>query len=248
MGLPVLATLIAITGALVGLWLTGARKRARVVVPFSAGVLVGVSLFFILPELVEETGWWKAILLFAAGYLLLFAVNRFAYPVCPTCSHDHDHNACSTVLHGFAAPLVTASAIHSFLDGWSIATAGESIAVSIRLAVPVAIAVHKIPEGVALGAILRAAVPTRLAAFGWCALAQGTTLAGAAVGIGLAPYLGTGWVIYPIGVAGGCFFYLGFHAIHEEWKRRGPVPACMPALTGAAGAAVLQRGFHLLFR
>jgi len=243
----VVATLIGIGGALAGLWLTGAHRRSRVVVPFSAGVLLGVALFFLLPELIADSGWLTSVVLFAAGYLVLFVVNRYAYPVCPTCSHDHDHNACATVLHGFAAPLITASAMHSFLDGWSIATAGESVAAGIRLAVPFAIAIHKVPEGIALGGILRVSMRSRLATFGWCALAQGFTLVGGGVGLALAPWLGTNWITYPLGVAGGCFFYLGFHAVHEEWKRRGPVPAFMPALTGAAGAAFLQRSFHFLF-
>lgn len=246
--MPVVATLVGIAGCMVGLWLTGMRRRTRVVVPFSGGVLVGVALFLLMPELVEEAGWVTSIVLFAGGYLLLFLVNRYLYPVCPTCSHDHDHSSCATVLHGFAAPLVTAAAIHSFFDGWGVVTAGEAVDAGIRLAVPVAIAVHKVPEGLALGGILRASVQSRWAALGWCVLAQGTTVFGGGFGLALAPYMGTGWVVYPIGLAGGCFFYLGFHAVHEEWKRRGLMPACMPALTGAAGAAVLQRGFHLLFR
>ena len=242
-----MATAVGIGGAVVGLWLTGAHRRSRIVVPFSAGVLLGVALFFLLPELIADIGWLPSILLFGAGYLVLFTVNRYLYPVCPTCSHDHDHNACATVLHGFAAPLITASAVHSFLDGWSIATAGEAVAVGIRLAVPVAIAVHKIPEGVALGGILRASVRGRWATLGWCALAQGFTLVGGGVGLALAPHLGTRWVTYPLAIAGGCFFYLGFHAIHEEWKRRGARPAFAPAVAGGAAAAVLQRGFHLIF-
>jgi hypothetical protein len=36
--------------------------------------------------------------------------------------------------------------------------------------------------------------------------------------------------------------------VHEEWKRRGPVPAFMTALTGAAGAAALQQGVQVWFR
>lgn len=248
MGMPVLATLVGLAGAVVGLWLTGARRRARLVVPFSAGVLVGVAIFFLLPELIKETGWGAAFLLFAAGYLVLFVVNRYFYAVCPSCSADHDHSACDSTLHGFAAPLVTAAAIHSFLDGWGVGTAAEAHDLGIRLGVPIAVAVHKIPEGLALGSMLRASVHSRWATFGWCVLGQGTTLVGGAVGLLLAPALGHGWIIYPLGVAGGCFFYLGFHAIHQEWKRRGAMPACVPALTGAAGAAALQRGVHLLLR
>ena len=71
---------------------------------------------------------------------------------------------------------------------------------------------------------------------------------GAALGLAMAPYLGTRWIGYPLAVAAGCFLYLGTHAVHEEWKRRGPLPAFVPALTGAAGAAVAQQGVHALLR
>ncbi len=50
MGAPIAATLVALAGAVLGMWLTDASKRARVVVPFSAGVLVGVAVFFLLPD------------------------------------------------------------------------------------------------------------------------------------------------------------------------------------------------------
>ena len=245
---PALATLVGIGGAVVGLWLTGARERARVVIPFSAGVLLGVVAFGLMPELAAETGWPGSALLFGAGYLLLLAVNRFAYPVCPSCSHDHDHNSCTTVLHGFAGPLLGAAALHSFLDGWSIVTSQVGQPVGIRIAVPLAVALHKVPEGIALGGILRAAIRSRGAAVVWCVLAEGCTLAGAALGLMLAPYLGARWTTYPLGLAAGWLFYLGYHAIHEEWRRRGPMPACVPALTGVAGAAVLQQGVRAWLR
>src|SRR5690242_754549 len=98
-----LATLVGIAGATLGIWLTGLRKRARAVVPFSAGLLLGVAIFGLVPELAGEIGWPAGALLFASGYAALLTINRFVYPVCPTCSHDHDHTACTTELHGFAA-------------------------------------------------------------------------------------------------------------------------------------------------
>src|SRR5215471_2082145 len=107
---PALATLVGVSGAMLGLWLTGMRRRTRVVVPFSAGVLLGVALFGLVPELAHELGWMSSALLFAGGYLTLLLVDRFLHPICPTCSHDHDHHACAAELHGFAAPLVAAAA------------------------------------------------------------------------------------------------------------------------------------------
>ena len=245
---PVLATAVGLAGAVAGLWLTGIGRRARVVVPFSAGVLLGVALFGLVPELAVELGWTVSLMLFAAGYGLLLLLNRYAYPVCPTCAHDHDHNSCATALHGFAGPLILAAAMHSFLDGWSIATVQLHVPLGLRVAVPVAVALHKLPEGMALGGILQASVGSRAAAMAWCALAEGSTLFGGILGLLMAPHLGTRWITYPLGVAAGWLFYLGFHAVHEEWKRRGATAAFLSALTGMAGAAAIQRGAEALFR
>jgi zinc transporter ZupT len=245
---PILATAAGIAGAALGLFLTGLRRRARVVVPLSAGVLLGVALFGLIPELASELGWAVSLPLFVAGYGLLLLTDRYVYPVCPTCSHDHDHNACSTELHGFAGPLIVAMAVHSFLDGWSIATVQLAVPLGLRVAVPLAIVLHKVPEGIALGGILRAAMPSRGAALAWCVLAEGSTLAGGALGLAMGPRLGTRWITYPLGLTAGWLLYLGYHAIHEEWKRRGAGPAFVSALTGMAGAAVIQRGAEALFR
>jgi zinc transporter ZupT len=244
---PALATAVGLAGAVLGLWLTGLHQRSRIVVPFSAGVLLGVALFGLMPELAVEIGWPVSLLLFASGYGLLLVVNRFVYRVCPTCAHDHDHNACSTELHGFAGPLIAAAAIHSFLDGWSIATVQLTVPLGLRVAVPLAVALHKVPEGIALGGILRAAVGNRTKALAWAALAEGTTLLGGFLGLAMAPSLGTGWITYPLGIAAGWLFYLGYHAVHEEWKRRGPRAAAISAAAGVAGAAALQQGAEALF-
>jgi zinc transporter ZupT len=245
---PALATFVGVLGAVLGIWMTGLRERARTVVPFSAGILLGVALFGLVPELASEMGWTTTVLLFAVGYGVLLAVNRFVYPVCPTCSHDHDHNACSTELHGFAAPLIAAATVHSFLDGWNVATVQLAVPLGLRVAVPLAVALHKLPEGIALGGILCAAVKSRKAAMGWAVLAEGSTLAGGALGLMMGPRLGSEWITYPMGIAAGWLSYLGYHAVHEEWKRRGARPAFASAAAGVAGAAVIQRGVEAWFR
>jgi zinc transporter ZupT len=242
-----LATAVGLGGAALGLWLTGMRRRARAVVPFSAGVLLGVALFGLLPELAVELGWTTSLVLLGGGYGLLMLFGRVS-PVCPSCAHDHDHNSCSTELHGFAGPLIAAAALHSFLDGWSIATVQLAVPLGLRVAVPLAVSLHKLPEGIALGGMLRAAMGSRATALGWCALAEGATLAGGALGLRMAPHLGTRWITYPLGLTAGWLCYLGYHAVHEEWKRSGARPAFVSALSGVVGAAAIQRGAESIFR
>jgi len=245
---PALATMVGWVGAALGLWLTGIRRRARLVGPFSAGVLLGVAAFGLAPEVAGEMGWEWALGMAASGYFLLLAIDRYAYPICPTCAHDHDHAGCTAELHGFATPLIAAAALHSFLDGWNVTTAQLSASVGLRVAVPMAVALHKIPEGVALGGILQAAMGSRAAALGWCLVAEGATLAGGAAGLAFAPHLGSRWISYPLGFTAGWLCYLGWHAVHEEWKSRGARPAFLSALTGIVGAAAIQRGAEAFFR
>ena len=141
--------------------------------------------------------------------------------------------------------MIGASMLHSFFDGWTIATAQLASHHGIRLAVALAVALHKIPEGIALGAIVRASVSSRSAALFWSVLVEAVTVVGGILGLAIAPRLGTAWITYPLAVAAGWLFYLGAHAVHEEWKRRGAVPACVTALTGAAA---LQQGVQAWFR
>ena len=238
--------------AAAGVWLTTGGRKAqdapRIFLPFSAGVLLGVAVFGLLPELADRAGWAVSLVLFGLGYGVLIAVDRYVYRVCPTRAHDHDHHRRADEFHGFAAPLLVAAAIHSFLDGWSLATAQQVATVGLRVAVPMAVMLHKIPEGIALGGILSAAIGPRALALALCVLAEGCTLLGAGIGLLLAPRLGAGWILYPLGMTAGWIAYLGFHAVHEEWKRVGAAPAFVSALTGVAGAAAIQRGAEALFR
>jgi zinc transporter ZupT len=213
-----LATLIGVAGVLLGLWLTTAGRRARWVVPFSAGVLLAVVFLGLLPELVEEIGWLTTAVFFAAGYGLLYWINRNIAPVCPACAPGHGHQVGQAVLHGFAAPMIGASMLHSFFDGWSIAAAQMAAHHGVRLAVALAVALHKIPEGIALGAIVRASVASRSSALFWSVSVEATTLVGGILGLAIAPHLSTAWIAYPLALAAGWLFYLGAHAL-QAWFR-----------------------------
>jgi zinc transporter ZupT len=236
---PYLITGIAILSAAGGVWLTSLRSLSRRLIPFAGGVLIGVAVFWVLPEMAEFLKWPGALAWITAGFALLWVIDRLVYPVCPACSHPHHHERCSAALHGFAPPLLLAAALHSALDGWSVMAAGSGTA-PLGASFGLAIAIHKIPEGLALGVIVRAALDSRNAALGWCGLAEAATLAGAALEIGLAPYLSPYALHVLLAVAGGSFLYLGAHAVHGEWRRSGMRPTFVPALTGVAGPSVLR--------
>ncbi len=240
------AALIALAGAAAGLRLTLAPAWARRLVPFSAGLLSGLVLFGILPELARDNGWLGGVGFVASGAAVLWVVGRWIYPVCPACSHTHDHTICPATLHGFAAPLLAAAGIHAFLDGVGISASTHPHAGGLGHAVLLGVGFHKLLEGIALGVILHAALGSRGAALAWCTVVEAATPLGAAVESELSLRLGLTGVSLALGLAGGSFLYLAYHALHADWQRRGASAVVLPGLLGMAGAAALQRGFGAL--
>lgn len=191
-----------------------------------------------LPEMAEYFSWPIALAWISGGTVLLALIDRYVYPVCPACSPVHDHDHCSTRLHGFATPLLAAAALHSALDGWSAVSSQEGTGFGTALAF--GIAAHKIPEGLALGIISRAALASRAAAFAWCTLAQSATLLGAGMAVVFAPYLGAEGLHVLLAIAAGSFLYLGGHAVHGELQRSGAGRVFVPAVAGVAGSSMLR--------
>lgn len=246
LSLPILATLVAVASAAAGVALLGHGRHTRMLIPLSGGLLIGVAAFGLIPELVLDIGWLRGVVLVGVGYAVLKVLDRFVFSVCPSCAHDHSHESCAEPLHGFAGPLLAATTIHAFVDGWGL------VAVQVGTRTPgagtvfaAALLLHKIPEGLALGTILRASVDRAWTAFALCAAVELATVAGGATGLWLTP---ANWVSYPLAIAGGTFLFLGVHAVHSDWKRRGARPAFIPALAGAAGAALLQQGLRMAVR
>jgi zinc transporter ZupT len=214
MQLSLLAVLIGSGGAFAGAYANMPHGRARLFVPVSGAILLAVSLFSILPETAGEGGWLRAGLLYGCGYTLLLVVDRYIHPVCPSCSHNHDHGHCELELHGFSVPLVIATSIHAFVDGWGMTVAWNAAAGSLRAAIPMAILLHKIPEGLALGVMLRASLKSRRNAAAWGIAAESATGVGALVAMLLLPGASPAWARDLLAVAGGTFLYLGLHAVH----------------------------------
>jgi zinc transporter ZupT len=247
---PILIFLVLLTlaGAAAGIKLAETPSVSQRVLPFSGGMLIGVAVFWILPEIAQHDvwlrrwvgGWLGAITGLAVGFTILWLIDHYIYPVCPTCSHTHDHGSCSERLHGFAVPLLIASGLHNFFDGWSLSVSQQKGFEDLKVGFLLGIGAHKLPEGLALGALLTAALGTARNAMLGAVAAQAMMVAGGVLAAVLAPHMGTSWTIGFLSVAAGAFVYLGYHAIDSEYQRRGVATSVMPALTGAVGAAALR--------
>jgi len=89
----------------------------------------------------------------------------------------------------------------------------------VRLAFLLGIGLHKLPEGLALGAIVRASMASHWKSLAACIAAEAMTIAGGAAGFGVAARMGVTWVGILLAAA-GTFIYLGYHAIEGELHRR----------------------------
>lgn len=247
--LPLLVTLFAYAGVMTGVFLGTSRHLSPQVMAIGGGLLFGTSLFWVFPEMVGSAGWLYSVLLLAAGVCLLWIVDTFLFSICPSCSHKHDHRDChQPPLHGFAGPLLAATAIHSFLDGWSVRVlAGDSLA---SWTAPAGLALHKIPEGLAIGLITRKSLASSWKAALAAMLVESCTLLGAwiepAANRAGALQFGPLWTSCVLGAVAGSFLFLGYHTIHRGRRESGVVRAFSLTVALVAVAALIHRQFGSL--
>ncbi len=127
---------------------------------FAGGIMIAISLFELIPESVDFAGVPGAALGFVLGVALMFTVDR-------TAPHAHVYSPESLEVenpaHAPASrnPLMRTGylvlfgiALHNLPEGVAIGAGLES-SPKLGLAVAVAIALHNIPEGLAIGGPLR---------------------------------------------------------------------------------------------
>lgn len=225
-------TLLAFAGILAGLFLGSSAKISDHLAAAAGGLLFGISLFLVIPEIAESSGWLAAVLLAVAACCALIGLDRLLI-----------HTGHSP-RHGVVGPLLAAAAIHSFLDGWSVRVfAAQPLA---DIAVPLGLALHKIPEGLALGWIARRSFSNLWKAAAIGGMVEATTLAGAFVEpranqSGIAAF-GPWWSAVVLAIVAGAFLFLGVHALVPARSRPGVVPVFIATLVTVGGIA-LVRGF-----
>src|SRR5437773_528318 len=153
---------LALVGGATGALLRLAHKPLCALISFAAGTLLGVTLFAIVPESLDNSSWWTVALAAATGYALFFFISKYVHHVCPACAASHFDEDATRHFSQIATALIVALAIHSTTDGLALGIGREiHAATAAKWSLFLALCVHKFPEGFALGSLLIGAAFTR---------------------------------------------------------------------------------------
>ena len=215
------------------------------VLPWTAGILIGIGAFWILPEMAESRGWAPALGGVTAALAVLGLFDRFVYPICPFCAAGlHAHAEADETAHRHHTvtltwPLLLFGCVHVFFDGWTIALA-EATGRPDSAALSWAAAVHKIPDSLAIGLLAARLTASPRAALAAVALVQAVMAAGGALALAIGKGNG-GWAEWSAIPACAFLLLFGLLTLRQEWRARGAASAmktAAPGLVACAAAAV----------
>jgi len=233
MAIASLLTLLALAGVIAG-WSVGEKRRFSAHLSAAGGgLLLGLALFWIIPEIAHESDWMVAVLSSATGCLALALLDRRV--------QHHEGEPGEQLIW----PVLGATAVHSFLDGWSVrALGGEPAAGAAVVAVPIGLAFHKLPEGFAIGWITRRSLGSRPRAFVAGAAVELFTMVGAfvepTVSYSGTQRFGSWWTIAVLAIIAGSFSFLGLHTVLPERRNAGVLVVFFGTLAAAGGVAAVR--------
>src|SRR2546423_11642784 len=191
----VAAYVFALAGGSISTSLRLWHKPLCALISFAAGTLLGVTLFAIIPESLENCSGWAVALAVATGYLLFFLISKYVHHVCPACAASHFDEDAARRFSQIATALIVALSIHSATDGIALGIGREiHVATAANWSLFLALCIHKFPEGFALGSLLIGAAFPRLSALGWLAAVEAATLLGGAIGFFLLANASVFWL------------------------------------------------------
>jgi ZIP family zinc transporter len=219
-----------------GLFAIRFRDRLHLILGFSAGAVVGVALFDLLPEAMSLGGTFyppeRIALFIAAGFLVYLVIDRLIllHPQ----EHDHGHEQARGA---FGASALSA---HSFLDGVAIGV-GFQASPAVGLVVTAAVLTHDFSDGInTVSFILKSGGGWRRA-LPWLLLDAVAPVLGAAST--LLFHIADNAIGLVLAVFAGCFLYLGASDLIPESQHAHPRAAT--TLMTLAGAAVIYLAVRL---
>lgn len=161
-----LAGLSTTIGSVLGLIFKRENSRfMSFVLGFTAGVMVAVSFFELLPSGFESIGFLYASISFVAGFFFIFAIDFFI-PHEYIGQKERITDKTNKRLLRTGLFIALGIGIHNFPEG--MATFYSSLVdIKVGIAIAVAIAIHNIPEGLAVSAPIYKATGSKGKAFLW---------------------------------------------------------------------------------
>jgi len=238
--------------AIVALYTSEWKSFHRRLLPWTGGVLVGVSLFWIVPDVAEVEGWSIASAGILAGLTFLVMIDRYVYTVCPLCALGTHAEATHSPTDSIPVPslragwlVLVAGCIHNFFDGWLVAFPLADTHAVVSSALSFGFAFHKIPEAFALGLLAGVLSSTSARGLGVVLLVQ------ASFALGIFSVLSTkvtdlSLVSACLVAAGATLLFFGLNALQAELRNRGVVPALKAGIFGVCGCGLAAVAFHFI--
>lgn len=205
------------------------RERLHLILAFSAGTVIGLAFFDLLPEALRLQGGTSA----ADGLLATTAIALLAYAVVDRLLLFHT-DATLAPERGWAG--AASLSLHSFMDGLALGI-GFQASTRIGIVVAVAILAHDCSDGMNTVSVIVKNGSTRRTAFAWLLMDALAPVAGAAASLflhpppeGLAPALGA---------FAGFFLYIGASDLLPESFRAPSKLSTTAAMIAGAGLLYL---------
>jgi zinc transporter ZupT len=243
----VAAYIFALVGGGISTSLHLEHKPLCALISFAAGTLLGVTLFAIFPEGLNDSGVWPVVAAAATGYVLFLFISKYVHHVCPACAASHFDADATRHFSEIATALIIALAIHSTTDGLALGIQQEAPSTdATKWSLFSALCIHKVPEGLALGSLLIGAGLQRSTALGWVAAVEATTLVGGLIGMFWLGKVSTFWLGLIMAHVGGGFLYLATHAVVGEMLKHGKKLVLTSFSIGVGLIAVLNIGLRVI--
>jgi len=244
---PVRISLFAVDliGTLAGIYVMQSAHLGRKITTVSSGVMLGVGLFWILPDITQSAGIIHSFLSVAVAVAALYVIDRFIYPVCPCCSSKGHHHCRPT--SNALLPLVIAIGVHNLFDGWTAGITAQ-VAGMLRSGVIAGLIAHKVPEGLVFGMMLRSASGNRRTLWLSALITGSCILAGSAMHDGLTVLPASVVVTVSMAIACASFVFVGLHTFQRQRQESGTKPALLSLAAGIAGTVIIEQGVSLALR